>query len=43
MQERFELLGGQVLIESQPGQGTRVTACVPIPDIQAAEKDPHSL
>ena len=27
MQERFELLGGKVIIETQPGQGTRLTAC----------------
>lgn len=38
MQERFELLGGQVTLESQPGQGTRVTACVPISGIQIVRK-----
>lgn len=30
MQERFELLGGEVTIASTPGQGTRVKACVTI-------------
>ncbi|MBK9054525.1 MAG: GAF domain-containing protein [Chloroflexi bacterium] len=30
MQERFELLGGQVNIESVPGKGASVTACVPL-------------
>jgi signal transduction histidine kinase len=30
MQERFELLGGEVMIESQPGQGTRLIACTTI-------------
>jgi PAS domain S-box-containing protein len=30
MQERIELLGGQLKIESQPGQGTRLTAHIPL-------------
>lgn len=30
MQERFELLGGKVTIESQIGQGTQIMACVTI-------------
>jgi signal transduction histidine kinase len=30
MQERFELLGGQVEIRSEPGQGTEVIASVPL-------------
>jgi PAS domain S-box-containing protein len=30
MQERFELLGGKLTIESQPGQGTRLMACTTI-------------
>lgn len=31
MQERAALLGGQCLVESQPGQGTRVWTTVPLP------------
>jgi PAS domain S-box-containing protein len=30
MRERLELLGGQLEIESQPGQGTRLTARIPL-------------
>ncbi|HEX6387473.1 MAG TPA: GAF domain-containing protein, partial [Anaerolineae bacterium] len=30
MRERFELLGGLLEIESQPDQGTRLVACVPL-------------
>jgi len=29
MQERAQLVGGRLLIHSQPGQGTRITLCVP--------------
>ena len=29
MQERFELLGGRVEIDSAPGRGTRLVASVP--------------
>ena len=36
MQERFELLGGQVIIESQPGHGNKITACVTVPNIAEA-------
>ncbi len=32
MQERFELLGGRVSIESRPGNGTRLTAYAPVPE-----------
>lgn len=31
MEERAELLGGTLRVESALGQGTRVTACIPIP------------
>jgi len=31
MAERLTLLGGQLTIESQPGQGTRLMACAPLP------------
>ena len=30
MQERLQSLGGQLLIESQPGHGTRLMACLPL-------------
>jgi signal transduction histidine kinase len=32
--ERAEVLGGQVSIESAPGQGTKVNLMVPLPPIQ---------
>jgi PAS domain S-box-containing protein len=31
MAERLTLLGGRLTIESQPGQGTRLMACAPLP------------
>ena len=33
MQERLESLGGRLEIESRPGQGTRLVACIPTGDI----------
>jgi signal transduction histidine kinase len=30
MQERVESLGGQLEVESEPGKGTRLTACIPL-------------
>ncbi|MCI0396325.1 MAG: GAF domain-containing sensor histidine kinase [Chloroflexi bacterium] len=39
MQERIELLGGRVAIDSEPGRGTHVVAYVPIgPEEEAVEK-----
>ena len=31
MRERMELIGGTLSIDSAPGRGTRVVACVPLP------------
>jgi signal transduction histidine kinase len=31
MQERVESLGGSLIIESAPGKGTAIGACVPMP------------
>ncbi len=39
MQERLDLLGGQLTIESQPGDGTRLIARAPLPDEPAAEPE----
>jgi two-component system sensor histidine kinase NreB len=30
LQERFEMLGGWIEVDSGPGQGTRLAACVPL-------------
>jgi signal transduction histidine kinase/HAMP domain-containing protein len=42
MRERTELLGGELEIESKPGEGTTVTARIPLPDEggEGAEKVP---
>lgn len=37
MQERVNLLGGQLKIESQPGAGTRVWVSLPLPPAEATE------
>jgi len=39
IQERTELLGGQLVIDSQPGEGTRVTVTIPLPTSSAQETD----
>jgi signal transduction histidine kinase len=31
MRERAELVGGTIQIASEPGQGTRVSASIPVP------------
>ena len=36
MSERVERLGGRMVIESQPGQGTRILIKLPLPALQAA-------
>jgi signal transduction histidine kinase len=42
MQERVALLGGRCAVESQPGEGTRVIAEVPlVPPVQGREEDGH--
>ena len=33
MQERAELLGGKLEIQSSPGKGTRITVSVPVADV----------
>lgn len=30
MQERLDAIGGRLLIDSRPGEGTRITACIPL-------------
>ncbi len=37
VRERIEAVGGQWMVESQPGQGTRVVAEVPLPTAQSTE------
>jgi signal transduction histidine kinase len=34
VQERFEMLGGQLEIDSAPGRGARLTACIPLKSFQ---------
>jgi signal transduction histidine kinase len=36
--ERLELLDGQLEIETQPGQGTRLTACIPFKNASTTEE-----
>ena len=38
MQERVELLGGRLEIGSQPGQGTRLVAQLPVMEAEAAQR-----
>ncbi|MGH2536442.1 MAG: GAF domain-containing protein [Candidatus Promineifilaceae bacterium] len=37
LQERFELIGGRVQVDSQPGQGTRLSASVSLPPAAEGE------
>jgi signal transduction histidine kinase len=37
MRERVALLGGELTVESRPGEGTSVTAVVPVPGGEASE------
>ena len=32
MRERLRLIGGRLILESEPGEGTRATIIVPIPN-----------
>jgi signal transduction histidine kinase len=39
MRERVELLGGSLQVESRPGQGTRIVACLPIRQVGEHEEE----
>lgn len=39
MRERVELLGGALQVESRPGQGTRIVACLPIRQVGEHEEE----
>jgi signal transduction histidine kinase len=34
MRERAELAGGQIVVDSRPGEGTHVVARLPVDDMQ---------
>jgi signal transduction histidine kinase len=38
MRERAEMVGGELVIRSQPGWGTRVTLTIPLADLPAADR-----
>jgi two-component system sensor histidine kinase UhpB len=44
IQERADLIGGEVMVDSNPGQGTRLRVCVPLPTIGGMDgKHPHPV
>ncbi|MBI4303329.1 MAG: sensor histidine kinase, partial [Chloroflexi bacterium] len=43
MQERIESVGGKLEIESTPGKGTRVSACIPVADADTAADNPSDV
>ncbi len=42
IEERAELVGGDVNVDSSPGEGTRIRVCVPLSDMEAARYGNHT-